>query len=94
MLFFPFIDRPGLKSVLDVQTLNQAILKALKYELDQTHKLPYKGDVRAFDILMAKLTDLRDLSALHMEALAKFRSQHPLLEFPALHKELFSIENM
>nr|WCS71178.1 hormone receptor-like protein 46-2 [Pardosa pseudoannulata] len=87
-------DRPGLKSVLDVQTLNQAILKALKYELDQTHKLPYKGDVRAFDILMAKLTDLRDLSALHMEALAKFRLQHPLLEFPALHKELFSIESM
>ncbi|XP_035221414.1 probable nuclear hormone receptor HR3 isoform X1 [Stegodyphus dumicola] len=85
-------DRPGLKSVLDVQTLNQAILKALKYELDQTHKLPYKGDVRAFDILMAKLTDLRDLSALHMETLAKFRCSAPHLDFPALHKELFSID--
>ncbi|XP_042902546.1 probable nuclear hormone receptor HR3 isoform X1 [Parasteatoda tepidariorum] len=87
-------DRPGLKNILDVQTLNQAILKALKYELDQTHKLPYKGDVRAFDILMGKLVDLRDLSSLHMETLAKFRCSAPHLEFPALHKELFSIESM
>ncbi|KAG8182668.1 hypothetical protein JTE90_019693 [Oedothorax gibbosus] len=87
-------DRPGLKNILDVQTLNQAILKALRHELDATHKLPYKGDVRAFDVLMAKLTDLRDASLLHMEALAKFRCSSPHLDFPALHKELFSIENM
>ncbi|GBN23868.1 putative nuclear hormone receptor HR3, partial [Araneus ventricosus] len=86
-------DRLGLKNISDVQTLYQAILKALKYELEQTHKLPYKGDVRVFDVLMAKLADLRDLSMLHMETLAKFRMSAPHLEFPALHKELFSIES-
>jgi nuclear receptor subfamily 1 group F protein 4 len=29
---------------------------------------------------------------LHMEALSKFRRTSPHLEFPALHKELFSVD--
>ncbi|XP_039297202.1 uncharacterized protein LOC120354315 [Nilaparvata lugens] len=34
-----------------------------------------------------------ELSVLHMEALAKFKRSTPHLEFPALHKELFSVDS-
>lgn len=34
----------------------------------------------------------RHLGMLHMEALAKLRRSAPHLEFPALHKELFSVD--
>lgn len=37
--------------------------------------------------------DFRELSALHMEALTKFKRTAPHLEFPALHKELFSVDS-
>jgi nuclear receptor subfamily 1 group F protein 4 len=35
----------------------------------------------------------RELSMLHMDALAKFKRSTPHLEFPALHKELFSVDS-
>lgn len=35
----------------------------------------------------------RELSLLHMEALSKFKLAHPQYVFPALYKELFSIDN-
>jgi nuclear receptor subfamily 1 group F protein 4 len=85
-------DRPGLKGIVDIQRLNQAIVKALRFELSRTHKMPNKGDVSVFDALMAKIPLLRDLNMLHMEALSKFRRASPHLEFPPLHKELFSID--
>ncbi|XP_075549958.1 nuclear hormone receptor 3 ROR-beta isoform X4 [Dermacentor variabilis] len=85
-------DRPGLKGVSEIQRLNAAILKSLRYELGKTHEQPYKGDVSAFDGLLAKLPSLREVSLLHMDALAKFRRTVPHLEFPALHKELFSVD--
>ncbi|KAL1427744.1 hypothetical protein MTO96_017136 [Rhipicephalus appendiculatus] len=85
-------DRPGLKGISEIQRLNAAILKSLRYELGKTHEQPYKGDVSAFDCLLAKLSSLREVSLLHMDALAKFRRTVPHLEFPALHKELFSVD--
>ncbi|XP_064472267.1 probable nuclear hormone receptor HR3 isoform X2 [Ornithodoros turicata] len=85
-------DRPGLKGITEVQRLSSAILKSLRYELSNTHELPYKGDVSAFDCLLAKLPTLREASVLHMDALGKFRRAFPHLEFPALHKELFSVD--
>ncbi|XP_023216350.1 probable nuclear hormone receptor HR3 isoform X3 [Centruroides vittatus] len=85
-------DRPGLRGILDVKRLNIAISRALKLELDRTHKLPCKGDVRVFEVLIAKVNDLKELSTLHNEALSKFRHNSPHLEFPALHKELFSVD--
>ncbi|XP_077562965.1 nuclear hormone receptor 3 ROR-beta isoform X3 [Haemaphysalis longicornis] len=85
-------DRPGLKGVSEIQRLNAAILKSLRYELGKTHEQPYKGDVSAFDCLLAKLPSLREVSLLHIDALAKFRRTVPHLEFPALHKELFSVD--
>lgn len=30
---------------------------------------------------------------MHMEALSKFKQQHPNVVFPALYKELFSIDS-
>lgn len=85
-------ERPGLKNLLDISRLNQAIMKALQFELSKTHKLPFKGNVPVFESLKAKKDHLRELSLLHMEALTKFRRSAPHLEFPALHKELFSVD--
>nr|XP_027202446.1 probable nuclear hormone receptor HR3 isoform X2 [Dermatophagoides pteronyssinus] len=87
-------DRSGLKGILEIQRLNQAIMKALRNELNRTHKNTFfiKGDVTIIDILLAKSGQLRELSILHMEALNKFRRQSSHLIFPALHKELFSID--
>ncbi|XP_076332844.1 putative nuclear hormone receptor HR3 isoform X1 [Tachypleus tridentatus] len=95
-LFSAFVllspDRVGLKEVLDIQRLNQAILKSLRLELDRTHKLPYKGDVSILDSLLAKIPSLREMNILHMDALTKFKQTYPHQEFPALHKELFSVD--
>nr|XP_046917532.1 probable nuclear hormone receptor HR3 isoform X1 [Dermatophagoides farinae] len=87
-------DRPGLKGILEIQRLNQAIMKALRNELNRTHKNTFfiKGDVTIIDIIIAKSGQLRELSILHMDALNKFRRQSSHLIFPALHKELFSID--
>lgn len=35
----------------------------------------------------------RDLSLMHMECLSKFKQEHPHYVFPALYKELFSIDS-
>ncbi|GFR19860.1 probable nuclear hormone receptor HR3 [Trichonephila clavata] len=85
-------DRQGLKGLAEIQRLSQATLKALRQELDRTHKLPFKGDITVCETLLARIPALRELNSLHMEALAKLRRTAPHLEFPALHKELFSGE--
>ncbi|CAB3382508.1 Hypothetical predicted protein [Cloeon dipterum] len=73
-------DRPGLKGVADISKLSQAVLRALKMELERNHRLPLKGDVLVGDALMAKMSELRELNLLHMEALAKFKRSTPHLE--------------
>jgi len=45
-----------------------------------------------YDILMSKIHQLRELSSLHMSALSRFRRLSPEIEFPALHRELFSAD--
>lgn len=95
-LFSAFVlispDRPGLKGIIDIQRLNQALLKALRFELSKTHKVYIKGDVTVLDILLSKTPGLREMSMLHMEALCKFRRSAPHLDFPDLYKELFSVD--
>ncbi|XP_075217793.1 nuclear hormone receptor 3 ROR-beta [Lycorma delicatula] len=86
-------DRPGLKGLAEIGRLGQAVLRALRLELEKNHALPIKGDVTVCDALLAKIPTLRELSMLHMEALAKFKRSTPHLEFPALHKELFSVDS-
>ncbi|XP_059470450.1 probable nuclear hormone receptor HR3 isoform X2 [Neocloeon triangulifer] len=86
-------DRPGLKGMAEISRLSQAVLRALRMELDRNHRLPLKGDVLVGDALIAKMSELKELNMLHMEALAKFKRSTPHLEFPALHKELFSVDS-
>jgi len=86
-------DRVGLRQISEIQRLRNAVLVALRTELSRTHRAPVKGDVSVADYLVVKLPDLRDISGLHMEALARFKRATPHLEFPALHKELFSVDS-
>ncbi|XP_020287691.1 probable nuclear hormone receptor HR3 isoform X3 [Pseudomyrmex gracilis] len=86
-------DRPGLKCLGDINRLSQAVIRALRSELDRNHMTPIKGDVTVCDAILAKIPQLRDISSLHMDALAKFKRSQPHLEFPALHKELFSVDS-
>ncbi|XP_063217579.1 probable nuclear hormone receptor HR3 isoform X2 [Bacillus rossius redtenbacheri] len=86
-------DRPGLKGLAEISRLSQAVLRALRLEIDRNHVLPIKGDVTVCDSMLAKIPTLRELSMLHMDALAKFKRSTPHLEFPALHKELFSVDS-
>ncbi|KAK9503631.1 hypothetical protein O3M35_010151 [Rhynocoris fuscipes] len=86
-------DRAGLKGLAEIGRLGQAVLRALRIELDRNHSLPIKGDVTVYDALLAKIPTLRELSMLHMETLGKFKRSTPHLDFPALHKELFSVDS-
>ncbi|KAK6619943.1 hypothetical protein RUM44_006343 [Polyplax serrata] len=86
-------DRPGLKGTTEINRLRHAVARALRFEMDRNHILPLKGDVTVYDHIMAKIPALRELSLYHMDALAKFKRSTPLLEFPALHKELFSVDS-
>ncbi|GFY07594.1 probable nuclear hormone receptor HR3 [Trichonephila clavipes] len=74
-------DRQGLKGLADIQRLSQATLKALRQELDRTHKLPFKGYITVCETLLARIPALRELNSLHMEALAKLRRTALILNF-------------
>lgn len=103
-------DRQGLKGTVEIGRLRQAILRALRMELDhrtsggktaatvdlqhqqQHHQQQQQQQNQVCDALIQKIPILRQLGMLHMEALAKLRRTVPHLEFPALHKELFSVD--
>lgn len=76
-----------------MRRIYDAVLRALRSELDRSHISPLKGDVTVCDSMVAKMPQLRDVSLMHMDALAKFKRSQPLLDFPALHKELFSVDS-
>ncbi|XP_076267091.1 nuclear hormone receptor 3 ROR-beta isoform X4 [Rhynchophorus ferrugineus] len=86
-------DRAGLKGIPEIGRLSQAVLRALKLELDRNHSMPIKGDVTVCDALLTKIPNLREISMLHMDALGKLKRSAPHLDFPALHKELFSVDS-
>ncbi|XP_011494852.1 PREDICTED: probable nuclear hormone receptor HR3 isoform X5 [Ceratosolen solmsi marchali] len=86
-------DRPGLRGHAEVRRIYDAVLRALRSELDRSHISPLKGDVTVCDAMVAKISQLRDISLMHMDALAKFKRSQPHLEFPPLHKELFSVDS-
>lgn len=83
-------DRPGLKELVDIQKLYEKILGALKTELAKTH--PDNLDI--LNKLMQIAWTLRNLSAQHIVLLNKFKISAPEMEFPPLHKELFSVEGL
>lgn len=86
-------DRPGLKGLAEITRISQAVVRALRSETERNHSQPIKGDVTVCDSILAKLPQLREVSQMHMDVLAKFKRSEPHLDFPALHKELFSIDS-
>lgn len=82
-----------MKGLAEVTRLSQAVIRALRSELDRNHVSPIKGDVTVCDAILAKIPQLREISLLHMDALAKLKRSQPHLDFPALHKELFSVDS-
>ncbi|CAG5114455.1 unnamed protein product [Candidula unifasciata] len=81
-------DRPGVKEVGEIQQLHDRILTALKLEMGINHA----GDEHILKRFVEQAGILRSLSARHIRVLNAFKEEAPEIEFPALHKELFSIE--
>ncbi|KAK3096225.1 hypothetical protein FSP39_024661 [Pinctada imbricata] len=82
-------DRPGLKDLTDIQKLNDKVLTALKLELSKNH-----DDETLVGKLLQLAWTLRNLSSQHIVLLNKFKQSAPEMDFPALHKELFSVEGL
>lgn len=85
-------ERHGLRGNTEIQCLFNMSMTAMRLEIEMNHA-PLKGDVTVLDTLLAKIPTFRELSMMHMDALAKFKNAHPQYVFPALYKELFSIDN-
>ncbi|KAK6185661.1 hypothetical protein SNE40_007843 [Patella caerulea] len=81
-------DRPGLKDTGDIQKLHEKIQASLKLEIGNNHQ----DDAETLAKLVAQIPVVRGLSLLHVRILQRFRDSQPDVEFPALHKELFSAE--
>ena len=77
-----------MKEVGEIQQLNDRILAALKLEMGVNHA----GDENILKRFVEQAGVLRSLSARHIRVLNAFKEEAPEIEFPALHKELFSIE--
>ncbi|XP_033232203.1 probable nuclear hormone receptor HR3 isoform X4 [Belonocnema kinseyi] len=86
-------ERHGLKAIREIKNLYDMVVRALRAELEVSHMSPIKGDVTVCDAMLGKMPELKELSEMHMAALAQFKRQQPRLEFPALHKELFSSDS-
>ena len=84
------IGRPGVKDTASVQKLGERIESALKIEVGKTH--PEDAEFKM--ALLEKLPVLRELSMKHIRVLNRFKQANPTVEFPALHKELFSPDGM
>lgn len=71
------------------------ISRSLRTELNKTHQaglFEAPTSLNVYETLVAKIPQLRELSAMHMSALSRFRRLSPEIEFPALHRELFSMD--
>ena len=82
-------DRPGLKDLKDVTKLYEKISSALKIELGNSKREDEDMITRLNQITWI----VRNLNSQHINILNKFKLGEPDVEFPALHKELFSVEN-
>ncbi|XP_017066560.1 probable nuclear hormone receptor HR3 isoform X2 [Drosophila eugracilis] len=85
-------ERNGVRGNTEIQRLFNLSMNAIRQELETNHA-PLKGDVTVLDTLLNNIPNFRDISILHMESLSKFKLQHPNVVFPALYKELFSIDS-
>jgi nuclear receptor subfamily 1 group F member 4 len=83
------------KDTMVIQRLNDIIDAALRHQLRQTHTATAGASgadlhARVFE----KLATLQLISSHHSDLLMAFKAAHPDIEFPALHKELFSQEGI
>ncbi|XP_055634855.1 ecdysone-induced protein 78C isoform X2 [Toxorhynchites rutilus septentrionalis] len=85
-------ERNGVRGNTEIQRLFEMSTSAIRQEIETNHA-PLKGDVTVLEILLNKIPTFRELSIMHMEALQKFKQDHPQYVFPALYKELFSIDS-
>ena len=89
-------DRPDLRQVNHVRRLNLFISRSLRAELSKNHhhRSPFdqSTSLNVYETLISKIPILREISMLHMAALSRFRRVSPEIEFPALHRELFSMD--
>ncbi|XP_029653424.1 probable nuclear hormone receptor HR3 [Octopus sinensis] len=83
-------DRPGLKDMEDIQKLHEKVLTALKLEVGKNHK----EEETTLAKLLGHVEELRNLGGRHIDVLNMFKRSAPDVEFPALHKELFSVEGI
>lgn len=83
-------DRPGLKDLADIQKLHEKVLTALKLEVGKNHK----EEETLLNKLLQRVEDLRSLGVRHIDVLNRFKQSAPDVDFPALHKELFSVEGI
>ncbi|CAG5125727.1 unnamed protein product, partial [Candidula unifasciata] len=81
-------DRPGVKEIGEIQQLHDLILTSLKQEMSVNHT----GDKHILKRFVEQAGVLRSLSARHIRVLNAFKEEAPDIQFPALHKELFSVE--
>ena len=73
-----------------IQSLSERVEQALRIEITKTHV-----DEEAFlTALVERLPKLRQLSSQHILILNRFKQANPLVEFPVLHKELFSPDGL
>lgn len=89
------LDRSDLRQVNHVRRLNLFICRSLRAELNKSHhhRSPFEPtSSNIYETLISKIPILREISMLHMAALSRFRRLSPEIEFPALHRELFSMD--
>ncbi|XP_041985780.1 probable nuclear hormone receptor HR3 isoform X8 [Aricia agestis] len=86
-------ERHGVRGNPEIQCLFNMSMAAMRHEVETNHA-PLKGDVTVLDTLLAKIPNFRELSLMHLEALCRFKTAHPHHQFPALYKELFSLDNV
>ncbi|XP_074661172.1 putative nuclear hormone receptor HR3 isoform X2 [Tubulanus polymorphus] len=82
-------DRPGVKDATQIQKIQDRILSAFKMEIGKNHP----DNESLLGVVLQKLPLLRELSGKHIAILNNFKKTAPSIEFPALHKELFSSDN-
>lgn len=87
-----YTERSGIKDVLVIQRLHEVIDAALWHQLVKTYPPTSVADVRSR--ITERLMTAQLISTHHSELLTAFKSMHPDIEFPALHKELFSQEGL
>ncbi|XP_028177799.1 probable nuclear hormone receptor HR3 isoform X6 [Ostrinia nubilalis] len=86
-------ERHGVRGNPEIQCLFNMSMAAMRHEIETNHA-PLKGDVTVLDTLLTKIPTYRELSLMHLEALCRFKAAHPHHVFPALYKELFSLDSV